>query len=230
MTARSASASARARARKAGRAVVAASLLLASVPVFACRVTPLDVGVDHPTVEAEAVPEAAAPDVVVVEAAPTLEETLRARCAVAAGPIDDYFSGAELTARLAGRWFDCGDPAASPLQDGDGVGITFAADGTWALLFWSASRDGFDASKTPLQFGTYRYHFFVDSEAGAAADSGVSSSDIARDDTKNRTPLVVYLDRAGSPDGDNLTFSTAPRQMSVVESASALRGKYVPID
>lgn len=198
---------------------------------FACRVTPLDVGVDRPVLDEDAaVPEASAPDVAVVEAAPTLEQRLRARCAEAAGPSDDYFSGAELTARLVGRWFDCGSSADSPLQDGDGIGITFAADGTWALLFWSASHEGFDASTTPLQYGSYRYHFFVDSEAGAAADSGVASSDIARDDTKNRTPLVLYLDRAGSPDGDNLTFSKTPRQLSVVESASALRAKYVPID
>ncbi len=219
------------RARSARRLVVAASLVLTSLLAFACRVTPLDVGVDRPMLDEDAaVPEAAAPDVTVIDATPTLEQTLRARCAVAAGSVDDYFSGAELTARLVGRWFDCGDPTDSPLQDGDGVGIEFTADGSWSLLFWNASRDGFDASTTPLQFGKYRYHFFVDSEAGAAADSGVSSSDIALDDMKNRTPLVLYLDRTGSPDGDNLTFSRAPRQMSVVESASALRAKYVPLD
>jgi hypothetical protein len=46
----------------------------------------------------------------------------------------------------------------------------------------------------------------------------------------NRTPLVLYLDRPGTPDGNNLTFSKAPRQMTVVESASSLRAHYVPVD
>jgi hypothetical protein len=211
--------------------LVGVSLLATSALAFACRVTPLDVGVDRPMLDEDAgAPEATAPDVTVVDATPTLEQTLKARCAEPAGSSDDYFSGADLTTRLVGRWFDCGDPAQSPLQDGDGNGIQFGADGSWALLFWNDSHDGFNASTVPLEFGKYRYHFFVDSEAGAAADSGVSSSDIALDDMKNRTPLVLYLDRAGSPDGDNLTFSKSPRQMSVVESASALRAKYVPMN
>ena len=57
------------RARSARRLVVAASLVLTSLLAFACRVTPLDVGVDRPMLDEDAaVPEAAAPDVTVVDA------------------------------------------------------------------------------------------------------------------------------------------------------------------
>jgi hypothetical protein len=207
-------------------------LVLTALAAVACRVTPLDVGMDRPVEhDARDEPEAAAPDAPEADAALTLEERLRAACAEDPGPSDDYFSGAELTARLVGRWFNCDPSTSSPIQDGDGDGIVLAADGTWALLSWNTTRSDLDAAWTTAgQHGTFRYHFFVDSEAGAAADSGIVSSDIARDDTKNRTPLVVYLDRAGSPDGFNHTFSKKPRQMTVVESASALRARYVPVD
>jgi hypothetical protein len=199
---------------------------------FACRVTTLDVGSDpKPEPDASDARTPVLADAAEADAALTLEQRLRARCAEEPGPSDDYFSGAELTARLVGRWFNCGTPESSPLQDGDADGIVLAADGTWALLAWNATRSDLDATwSTSGQHGMFRYYFFVDSEAGAAADSGITSGDIARDDTKDRTPLVVYLDRAGSPDGFNHTFSKKPRQMTVVESASALRARYVPID
>jgi hypothetical protein len=206
--------------------------VLTAALAFACRVTPLDVGEHRPVLREE--PDASAPAVDAAEgpeAAPTLEQRLRARCAEEPGPVDDYFSGAELTARLVGRWFNCGPAAASSFQDGDGDGIVFTPEGTWAFLSWTADREGFEATwGTDLQHGAVRYYFFVDSEAGAAADSGIGSGNIALDDTNNRTPLVVYLDRPGTPDGNNLTFSKKPRQMTVVESASALRARYVPID
>jgi hypothetical protein len=208
----------------------AVPLALATACASACRVTPLDVGADTPPDVDE--PEVGSPDVldVAIPDAPlTLEQRLRARCAEEPGPVDDYFSGAELTARLVGRWFSCGSDT-SPLQDGDGVGIAFGADGAWALLSWDASHEALEPTTAPGQRGTFRYYFFVDPEAGAAADGGVTSGDIARDDVRNRTPLVVYLDRNGSPDGNNFTFSKRPRQMTVVESASALRARYVPVD
>jgi hypothetical protein len=183
-----------------------------------------------PPIQDEAsAPADAGHEPVPAEAAPTLEETLRARCAEPAGPSDGYFSGADLTARLVGRWFNCEPAESSPIQDGDGAGIAFLADGTWALLDWSASRERLDAATSPSSHGTYRYYFFVNADAGTAADAGVTSGDVARDDTKSRTPLVVYLDRTGT-DGFNFTFSTTPRQMMVVESASALHAHYVPID
>lgn len=220
------------RARTARRlAVLATPLVLTALAAVACRVTPLDVGMDRPVERDDREePEAAAPDAREAEAAPTLEERLRARCAEEPGALDDYFSGAELTARLTGRWFNCGTPTSSPIQDGDGDGIVLAADGTWAILAWNATRDGFTASSAQGLHGTFRYYFFVDSEAGAAADGGITSGNIALDDTKNRTPLVVYVDRMGSPDGFIHTFSKNPRQMNVVESASALRARYVPVD
>lgn len=212
--------------------LVVSSCVLATAFALACRVTPLDVGDDRPAPQDE--PDArdgAVPELDASEAAPTLEQRLRARCAEEPGRLDDYFSGAELTARLVGRWFNCDPAAASSFQDGDGDGIEFTSDGRWVFLFWNAGRNGFDGTwTTPLQYGAYRYYFFVDSEAGAAADGGVQSGGVALDDTKDRTPLVVYLDRPGTPDGNNLTFSKGPRQMTVVESASALRARYVPID
>jgi hypothetical protein len=221
--------SATSRARLRRLSLVVLPFVLTTALVFACRVQALDVGQDTPVQRDE--PDSSAADVEVEAAAATLEERLRARCAEDPGPIDDYFSGAELTSRLVGRWFNCGPAAASSFQDGDGDGIVFTTDGTWAFLVWSADRTDFDATwSTPLQYGSVRYYFFVDSEAGAAADSGVTSGTIALDDTKNRTPLVVYLDRPGTPDGNNLTFSKSPRQMTVVESASALRARYVPVD
>jgi hypothetical protein len=209
---------------------VAGLFALTSSFALACRLVTLDLGADNPPPVVQVPPDIAAPDAAEAEAAASLEATLLARCAADPGPSDAYFSASELTSRLVARWFNCGSSASSPIQNGDGDGIVFRADGSWAILSWNARRDGFDASVTPTLFGTYRYYFFVDSEAGAAAEAGVASGDVARNDPTNRTPLVVYLDRPGNPDGLNLTFSKKPRQMSVVESASALRGRYVPID
>lgn len=211
-------------------ALVASSLVLTTALASACRVVPLDVGEDRPLPQDEP-PDASVPEVEAADAAQTLEQRLRARCAEEPGRLDEYFSAAELTARLTGRWFNCGPSTASSFQDGDGDGIVFLADGRWAFLFFSADRQSFLATwSTPQQNGVVRYTFFVDSEAGAAADSGIESGNIPIDDKANRTPLVVYLDRGGTPDGNNLTFSKNPRQMTVVESGSSLRARYVPID
>jgi hypothetical protein len=211
-------------------ATAALALVTASL-AWGCKVTPLDIGTDNPVVQDDhEVPDTSMPDVAEADATLSLESRLRARCAEDPGPSDDYFSAADLTSRLVARWFNCDAAAASPIQDGDGDGIVFQADGSWALLFWNESRTDFVASTTPQQFGMFRYYFFVDSEAGAAGDSGVSSGDIARDDTKARSPLVVYLDRQTGEDGFSHTFSQKPRQMKVGELASPLRARYVPID
>jgi hypothetical protein len=197
----------------------------------ACRVTALDVGADTPVPHDDREEPDSGPDVTEAEAATTLESRLRARCNEEPGPSDDYFSGADLTARMVARWFNCGSAATSSFQDGDGDGIVFQADGGWAFLTWNAARDGFDETwAVDLEHGKFRYYFFVNPDAGGAADSGVGPGDIPLDDTKNRTPLVVYLDRPGTADGNNVTFSKKPRQMNVVESASPFRARYVPID
>jgi hypothetical protein len=201
----------------------------------ACRVTPLQVGKDRP--ETTEAPEAGVPDAEVSETGKplTLEERLRARCAEEAGPNNAYYSALELTQRIVGRWFICDSVLTSSLNDGDGDGFTFNADGTWAVLRFNAARDDFvPETKEPYNFGRYRYHSFADADAGAAADAGIVSKDVDRDDPAPRTSLVVYLDRKGTglgPDPHSFTFSRKPRQMEVVEyGPSPLRARYVPID
>jgi hypothetical protein len=211
-------------------AFAAVSLACSAGLPSACRVTPLDIGADNPAPpDDHEVPDTFVPDVAEAETAPTLESKLRARCAEDPGPSNDYFSAADLTIRLVARWFNCDTANASPVQDGDADGIVYQSDGSWALLYWNESRTDFVSSTIPQQFGMFRYHFFVDPDAGAAGDSGVKSGDIPLNDRSARSPLVVYLDRPPE-DGFDHRFSKNPRQMNVTELASSLRARYVPID
>lgn len=203
--------------------------VMATTVLAACRVIPLDVGDDPSPVDAGS-DAAEASDVTAPMLPATLAERLRARCAEQPGPDDPYVSARELTARLVGRWFNCDPPERSPIQDGLRDGVAFDADGRWALLVWNDARDALDRSTSDTQHGVVRYHAFTDPDAGTAAEGGVGSSDVARDDPGLRNGLVVYLDRSG-PDPQSFTFGRAPRQMTAVElGPSALRARYVPVD
>ncbi|MBX3191921.1 MAG: hypothetical protein KF819_33330 [Labilithrix sp.] len=204
--------------------------------IGACRVTPLQVGEDPPDLGPD-VPDASAPDVHVVDAgAPlTFEEKLRARCAEEPGQNNAYYSALELTQRIVGRWFLCDPASMSSLNDDEGDGFAFDADGTWAVLRFDDARGALvPETKDDYNFGKVRYHSFADADAGAAADAGVVSQDVARDDPRPRTSLVVYLDRRGmglGPDPHGFAFSKNPRQMEVVEyGPSPLRARFVPVD
>lgn len=216
------------------RALVAIAIVLGLAPVVAlaaaCRVSALEVGA-----EGDAGADAPAPPPVSDAGeedahTQTLEERLKALCALGEGKVDPYFSALELTQHLTGTWFECDPPDVSPLQDGDGVGMAFDGQGHWATLTWNDAKtrltpmDGVDHS------GNLRCYILA-TDAGASADAGTESRDIACTDPTPRNGILVYLDRSyGGPDPQRFDFTREPAGMRASENDSPYTAWYVKVE
>jgi hypothetical protein len=186
----------------------------ASLTIAACgNVTELSVG-NTPVVDggSDSALVSASPDAM---SSTTLLDRLEAKCAAPAGQIDEYTSAAELTTRLAGRWYHCGSLGNWGLPRGTGLEFDFGSVGTYAFLSYSDATQTFTPSSDPDQSGQALY--FVSTgvaQPDGGGDGGFDAAGVPEggaggamfvpvDDTTARNGLFVILTRA---DVDNLQF------------------------